>query len=104
MADFISELSRRPETIASIFRTTLESSTECHSRYDIAKALRYVIPLGGRERSTFHAVCTTGLPDVLLDAALDPLNYQWHDESSSFYHPKLGVSHLHTLLSQLHSR
>lgn len=94
LMNLVTEFSRHPEKIAGIVQTLpfrLDPS-ESPSRYIIAEAIRYVIPLYGDNRSTFHTVCTTGLPEALLGVATDPLIYLWHDESSRFYHPKLGVS------------
>lgn len=95
LAELISHFSRFPQEIASavIFLPHEELGSHNYSRYLVAEALRNVIPLCMENRQMLHTICTTGLPEVLLDiVALDPFVYAWHDKSSRDYHPKLGVS------------
>lgn len=92
------EYARAPEKIAATLRVLHQDSTRC-ARYVYAKAFEEILSGGKRTPGpTFHTACTTGLVEVLVEIALDPRIYVWHDPTSSYYHPQLGVSSIFSRL------
>ena len=88
------QYAKTPEKIAEMVKT-VHPDLSSPLRYVYARAFEEV--LTGRERdkptpATYDTVCRTGLIGTLLEIALDPRLYMFHDPTSSYYHPQLGVS------------
>ncbi len=89
---FMTRNRQHPEKIAETLRA-LHQSPLGHGRYVLANSLRPLLVVDPQDSAarTFHIVCTTGLPKVLVNILYDPRVYVWRDPSSPLYHPGLEV-------------
>lgn len=86
------QYAKTPEEIAETVKT-LHPDLSSPLRYVYARAFEEVLTgLSKTPRATYDTVCRTGLIGTLLEIALDPRLYMFHDPTSSYYHPQLGVS------------
>lgn len=91
-AMFMARNRQYPERIAETLRS-LHQAPLGHSRYVLANSLRPLLVVDPQESAarTFHIVCVSGLPKVLVNILSDPRIYVWRDTSSPLYHPGLEV-------------
>ena len=98
------EYRRDPQKAATAIRQVHQCPNSMpSSRYAIAEAIRLsLLDSEPTSAATLHMACMADLPEVLLAIVMDPRVYMWHDEASSFYHPRLGVSSYSPLLPLRH--